>query len=386
MIANPVKAMQPHSCHGPKEAPARRRFITTFLAAAGLLLALPAMAAEPMVLNVYNWSDYIAPGVIAKFEVETGISVNYDVFDANELLEARLLAGASGYDIVVPSASFLARQIEIGLFQPLNKSVLPNLKNLDPALMDAVAAADPGNQYGVIYMWGTTGFGYNPAEISQRLPDAPLASWDMIFDPEIVAKFADCGVALLDDPGEVMAAALIYLERDANSSDPADLKAAEALLAAIRPFVRYFGSSRYIADLANGEICLAQGYSGDILQARDRAAEAQNGINVAYVIPSEGAVIWFDLLAVPADAPHPQNALAFIDFLLRPEIAAENTNAVFFANANAASIDYIDPEITADPAIYPPSATASSLNALVARPLPVERLVTRAFIRIKSGR
>ncbi len=354
--------------------------------AAGLsLLAGHAIAQEEAVVNIYNWSDYIAEDTIAKFEAETGIKVNYDVFDANELVEAKLLTGSSGYDVVVPSASFLERQIQAGLFQPLDKSKLPNLDNMDSAIMETVKTNDPDNAHSVVYMWGTTGFGYNTAAINERMPDAPVDSWSMIFDTEIVSKFADCGVTLLDAPTEVLPAALKYLGLDPLSEDADDLAKAEELLTSIRPYIRYYHSSQYISDLANGDVCIAHGYSGDILQSRDRAAEAGQGVEINYVIPKEGAVVWFDMMAIPADAPHPDNAHKFIDFVMQPQIAADISNYVFYANANAASFDLIDPAVTGDPAIYPTEEVKNNLFAIRAYSLRFDRLLTRAWTRIKTG-
>ena len=253
--------------------------------------------AEEKILNVYNWSDYIAEDTIQKFEAETGIKVNYDVFDSNEIVEAKLLTGSTGYDVVVPTANFLERQVKAGVFRKLDPALLPNLKNMDPVISDRVALHDPGNQHAVTYMWGTTGFGYNVKAITDRLGAMPTDTWALFFDPAVVSKLADCGVSLLDAPTDVMATALKYLGLDPNSESPDDLAKAEALMATVRPHIRYFHSSQYIDDLANGETCLAMGYSGDILQAADRAAEAKQGVEVQYVIPKEGAVVWFDMLA-----------------------------------------------------------------------------------------
>lgn len=355
------------------------------LLAIGFALLAGAAYAQDNVVNVYNWSDYIAEDTIAKFEAETGIKVNYDVYDSNEILEAKLLAGHSGYDVVVPSASFLERQIKAGLFMKLDKSKLPNLKNMDPELMDAVAKHDPGNEHAVVYMWGTTGFGYNEDEIKKRMPDAPVDSWDMIFNPDVVKKFADCGVSLLDAPEEVIPAALNYLGLDPNSEDPGDLDKAVALIEKIRPYIRYFHSSQYINDLANGDTCLAHGYNGDVLQARDRADEAKNGVHIKYTIPKEGAVIWFDMLAVPADAPHPDNALKFINFIMQPQITADISNYVWYANANKAAYDLVDPEIKNDPGIYPPEEVKKKLFSTISHSARYERLLTRAWTRIKTG-
>ncbi len=355
------------------------------VAAGAVLIAGQAFAQEEPVLNVYNWSDYIAEDTIAKFEAETGIHVNYDVFDSNELVEAKLLTGNSGYDIVVPSGDFLERQIQAGIFQTLDTSKLPNLVNMDPELMATVQTHDPDNAHSAIYMWGTTGFGYNVAAIEERLPDAPVGSWAMFFDPDVVSKFADCGVSLLDTPSEVIPAALAYLGRDPNSESADDLAAAEELLNSVRPYIRYFHSSQYIADLANGDTCLAHGYSGDIFQAQARAEEAGAGIEISYTIPEEGAVIWFDLMAIPADAPHPDNAHKWINFIMQPQIAADISNYVYYANANAASFDLIDPEVTGDPGIYPPDEVKAKLFSLASQSLAYERLQTRAWTRIMTG-
>jgi len=356
-----------------------------FAATAIGLLAGTAYAQEEPVLNVYNWSDYIADDTISNFEAETGIKVNYDVFDSNEVLEAKLLTGHSGYDVVVPSASFLERQIQAGLFQKLDKSKLPNLKNMDPDIMQAVSANDPGNQYAVDYMWGTTGIGYNVKEIQDRMPDAPVDSLSIVFDPDIVSKFADCGVSLLDAPTEIIPAALKYLGLDPNSIDPDDLKQAEAAIMKIRPYIRYFHSSQYISDLANGDLCLAIGWSGDVLQARDRADEADNGVEVAYAIPKEGAVVWFDMLAIPADAKHPDNALKFINYIMEPQVAADISNYVYYANGNAAAFPLVDPEVTGDPGIYPPEDVKKNLYSIRAYPQTFDRLLTRAWTRIRTG-
>ena len=356
-----------------------------FLSLSAAFLASPAIA-QNQTVNVYNWSDYIAEDTLERFTAETGIAVNYDVFDSNEIVEAKLLAGSSGYDVVIPSGFFLERQIPIGLFQPLDKSRLPNLENLDPDVMAIVETHDPGHQYAVTYMWGTTGLGYNVAAVTERLgEDGPLNSWDMLFDPETAAKLADCGIAVLDASVEMAAIALNYLGLDPNSEDPEDLAAAEALYASVRPYIRYFHSSQYISDLANGEICLAVGYSGDVFIAADRAAEAGRGIEITYVIPDEGASLWFDMMAIPADAPNPDGAHAFINFILQPEIAAGISNYVWYANPNAAADPFVDPDILADPAIYPTDEVMANLFAPKARSAAYDRLLTRAWTRIKTG-
>ena len=356
-----------------------------FLAA--LLLPAAADAQDAKTLNIYNWSDYIADDTIARFEAETSIKVRYDVYDSNEVLEAKLMAGRSGYDLVVPSASpFFARQIQAGVYQKLDKAKLANYGNLDPQILGAAANADPGNQYGVPYLWGTTGVGYNPAKVAAVLgPKAPVDSLKLIFDPANAKKLAGCGLSLLDTPQEVFPAALAYLGREPLSREPQDLeKAADAVLA-IRPFVRKFHSSQYINDLANGDLCVAFGYSGDIVQARNRAAEAKNGVEIAYTIPKEGTMIWVDMMAIPKDAPHPENALRFIDFILRPEIIAAISNTVAYANPNTLATDLVDDDIRNNPGIYPPA----ELRARLFFDKPVtpqyDRLRTRAWTKVKTG-
>ncbi|MEO7386371.1 MAG: extracellular solute-binding protein [Gammaproteobacteria bacterium] len=341
---------------------------------------------EEKVLNVYNWSDYIEPTVIEDFQKETGITVKYDVFDSNEVLETKLLAGSTGYDIVVPSASFLERQIKAGVFQKLDRSRLPNLKNQDTEITARVALHDPGNEHSVNYLWGTSGVGYNEAKIKASMPDAPVDSFAMFYDPKVVSKFKDCGVSILDAPSEVVGTVLIYLGREANSEKPEDLAAAEKVLTSVRPYIKYINSSKYIEDLANGEICLALGWSGDVLQARDRAVEANNGITVKYRIPKEGAVMFFDMLAIPAGAKHVKNAHLFIDYLLRPDVAAKNSNFVNYANSNAASFDRINEDIRNDPGVYPSAEVKAKLVPDLAESPGFTRLLTRSWTRFKTGK
>jgi putrescine transport system substrate-binding protein len=347
---------------------------------------VPAAAANEQVLNVYNWSDYIQPSIIKDFETETGIHVNYDVFDSNEILETKLLTGHTNYDVVVPSAAFMERQLQADIYQKLDKSLLPNLKNLDPGIQAALAIYDPGNQYAVDYMWITSGIGYNAAAIQARLPDAPVDSWRMIFDPAVISKFADCGVSILDAPSEVVATALLYIGKNPNSDSPEDLKAAEQVLKAIRPYIRYVDSSRYIDNLANGEICLALGWSGDIKQAHDRALEANKGIDLKYSIPHEGAIVNLDVLVIPADAPHAKNAHLFIDYLLRPGVAAQNSNLIKYANAVAVDLQPLAPAVRNDQGVFPPPEVRARLVPERARPPDYQRLLTRAWTRFKTGR
>jgi putrescine transport system substrate-binding protein len=372
-----------------RDAPDDRRRImknTLVLFLGALLLSSTTeLAQEEKVHNVYNWSDNIAEDTIPKFEAETGIKVNYDVFDSNELVEAKLLAGSSGYDVVVPSGFFLERQVAAGLFLPLDKSKLPNLANMDPDVMTATAAHDPENKFAIDYMWGTTAIGYNTAKVAERLGDQPIDTWDLVFKPELVSKLADCGVTLLDAPAEVMATALNYLGLDPNSESADDLKKAEDLLMSIRPHVRYFNSSQYIDDLGNGEVCLSVGYSGDVFIAQAAAADANAGVEVAYVIPKEGALKWFDLFAIPADAPHPDNAHMFIDFMMRPDIAAANTNYVYYASGNKAALEFIDDAVKNDPAIYPTPDVSAKLFNLKAHSPDYDELLTETWQRIKAG-
>jgi len=355
--------------------------------AAALLAAGAAAGQEEKLLNIYNWSDYIAENTVPDFVKETGIKTNYDVYDANEVLEAKLLAGHSGYDLVVPSAiPYLARQASSGVYLKLDKSKLKNYGNLDPQILAAAANADPGNQFGVPYMWGTTGFGYNVAKVKELLGDkAPTDSSALLFDPANAKKLAACGISVLDSAQELFPAALAYLHRDPMSRDQADLDRAVAVLDAIRPYIRKFHSSEYINDLANGDLCLAWGYSGDIVQAKGRAEDAKNGIEIAYTIPKEGAMIWIDMMAIPADAPHPGNALRFIDYILRPKVVAAISNAVAYANPNQAATKLVDKALTSDPNVYPPPAVRARLFFDKPVTPEYERLRTRAWTKIKTG-
>jgi putrescine transport system substrate-binding protein len=341
---------------------------------------------EEKVLNVYNWSDYIDPSVIEAFTKETGIAVSYDVFDSNEVLETKLLTGKSGYDVVVPSAYFLERQVQAGVFQKLDRSQLPNLANVDLELQQRVAAHDPGNEHAVIYMWGTTGIGYDADRIKAIMPDAPTDSWSLVFDPAVVSKFKDCGVSFLDDPTDMIGTVLLWLGKDPNSQSVEDLKLAEATLLKVRPYIRTIHSSQYIEDLANGSICIAVGYSGDVIQARDRAAEAGKPIDIRYSIPREGALMWFDMLAIPADAQHPRNALAFINYLLRPEVAAANANFVAYATANSAALPMIDEQLRNDPGVFPTPEVKARLQPNLAKSAEFTRQLNRAWTRFVTGR
>ena len=361
------------------------------LAAAAILIAavlLPGVAsAEERTVNFYNWSNYIAPGVLEDFTKETGIKVVYDTFDANETLETRLLAGKSGYDVVVPTAYFLQRQIRANVFQKLDKAKLPNLANAWPFVTQHLATYDPGNVYAVNYMWGTTGIGYNVKKVREILGDeGKIDSWDIVFKPENLAKFRDCGVHMLDSADDIFPAALDYLGLDPNSTKQADLERAADLVGKIRPYVRKFHSSEYLSALATGEICLVVGWSGDIMQAKSRAAEAKNGIEIGYVIPKEGAQMFFDNLAIPADAQHVAEAYELIDYLNRPEVAAKNSDFLSYANGNLASQRLVDPKILGDKNIYPDDATLQKLFVITARDPATQRIINRLWTKVKTGR
>jgi putrescine transport system substrate-binding protein len=355
--------------------------------AALLAFAAVAGAQKARVVNVYNWSDYIAPEVLKDFTRETGIEITYDTFDSNDTLETKLLAGKSGYDVVVPTAYFLQRQIQAGVFQKLDKTKLPNLANSWPEIDRRLAAYDPGNQYAVNYMWGTTGIGYNTKKVREILgPDARIDSWDVVFKPEIISKFKGCGIHMLDSSDDILPAALKYLGLNPNSSDPAELERAANLVMKVRPFVRKFHSSEYLNALASGEICLVVGFSGDIKQAQKRAAEVKGGADIGYAIPKEGAQLWFDNLAIPKDARHVAEAHEFINYLLKPEVAAKNTNFIAYANGNLASQKFVDKAILDDPTVYPDQAIMNSLYTNIAHDAKTQRLMNRLWTKVKTGR
>ena len=351
------------------------------------LMMLSAAHAQERVVNFYNWSNYVAPGVLEDFTKETGIKVVYDTFDANETLETRLLAGKSGYDLVVPTGYFLQRQIGASIFQKLDKTKLPNLANAWPVVSQQLAIYDPGNAYGANYMWGTTGIGYNIKAIQKILgPGATIDSWDIVFKPENLAKFKDCGVHMLDSADDILPAALSYLGLDPNSSKQTELEKAADLVATIRPSVRKFHSSEYLSALATGEICFVVGWSGDIMQARARAAEAKSGIEIGYAIPKEGAQMFFDNLSIPTDAKNVAEAHELINYLWRPEVAAKNTDFLSYANGNLASQRLIDPKILADKMIYPDETMLKKLFVISARDQATQSIVNRLWTRVKTGR
>ena len=349
-------------------------------------IAFAGSAAPAQEVHVYNWSDYIDESLLTKFEQETGLKLVYDVFDSNEVLETKMLAGGSGYDVVVPSGGFLQRQITAGAFQKLDMSKLPNAVNLWDVIKERTAQYDPGNEYSVNYMWGTTGIGVNVGKVREVLgDDAPIGSLALIFDPANMEKLAACGVHFLDAPTEMIPAALTWLGEDPDSKDPEVIARTEAVFTAIRPYVQKFHSSEYINALANGEICVAFGWSGDILQARDRADEADNGVEIAYNAPSEGALMWFDQLAIPVDAPNPDGAHKFLNFMMDAENMAAASNYVYYANGNLASQPFLEEDVIGDPAIYPDEETLKNLYTTSPYPLKVQRVVTRLWTRIKSG-
>ena len=347
---------------------------------------LAAQAGWAEEVRVYNWSDYIDEELLTKFQEETGYELIYDVFDSNEVLETRMLAGGSGYDVVVPTADFLQRQISAGAFQTLDRSKLSNIDNLWDVISSRTDAYDPGGNYSINYMWGTTGIGVNVGKVTEILgEDAPIGSMDLIFDPANMEKLASCGVHFLDAPTEIIPAVLQYIGEDPNTQDEDIITKTEPILQAIRPYVQKFHSSEYISALANGEICVAFGWSGDILQSRDRAAEADNGIEIAYNAPSEGALMWFDQMAIPVDAPNPEGAHAFLNFILDAQNMAAASNYVYYANGNKASQEFLLEDVIGDTAIYPDAATLETLYTKGPYDARTQRFVTRMWTRIKSG-
>lgn len=341
--------------------------------------------AQDRVVNVYNWSDYIDSSIIEDFTKETGIKVTYDTFDSNELLETKLLAGGSGYDVVVPTANFLARQIQAGVFQKLDKSKLPNISNMWDIVSERTAKYDPGNEYSINYMWGTVGLGYNVKKVQEALGTDKIDSWNVFFNPEKLAKLKDCGVYVLDSPSDILPNAFKYLGIDPETTSLDDFAKAEELMLKIRPYIRKFHSSEYINALANGDICLAVGWSGDVFQARDRATEANQGVEIGYSVPKEGAEMWFDQMAIPADAPHVAEAHEFLNYMMKPEVIAKSSNYVFYANGNKASQQFIDKEILEDPAIYPDEATLAKLFTIAPYDSKTQRVVTRTWTKIVTG-
>ncbi|MFC0284687.1 polyamine ABC transporter substrate-binding protein [Camelimonas abortus] len=347
---------------------------------------LPAAAGE-RVVHIYNWSDYIDPAMLKKFTEETGIAVVYDTYDSNEIVESKLMAGKSGYDVVAPTGPALQRLIRAGVLRELDREKLPNLKHVWPEVAGRLAVYDPGNRYAVNYMWGTTGIGVNTQKVKQALgPDAQLDSLALLLDPQKARKLAACGVMVLDSAEDVLPATLRYLGRNPDSKDPADLQAAAEALGKVRGDIRKLHSSEYIAALANGDVCMVFGFSGDILQARQRAKEAGTGVDIAYILPREGAQMWFDNFVIPADAPHPEEAHAFINFMLRPDVAAANSNFIAYASGVGDARPMVKPELLNDPGVYPDSATMARLFTTISPDERAQRAITRLWTRFRSGR
>lgn len=367
----------------------------TAILALGILLALSgcggksagggADSGSSKVLNLYVWSDYLAPNTLSDFEKQTGIKIHVAYYDTNETLETKLLAGSSGYDITVPTASYFERLIKAGAFTTLDKSRLPNLKNMDATLMQKVQQNDPGNDHGVIYLWGTNGIGYNEKMVKALLPDAPLDSWRLVFDPAVASKLAKCGISVLDSPAEMLRAVYSYLGKDPNSQSADDLVQAEAVLAKIRPYISTINSSGYIEALANGDICVAVAYNGDVMQSRDRAKDANKGIEIAYSLPKEGSIVWFDMLAIPKDAPNLESAYAFMNYMMTPQVIADISNVKRYANANAAAQPLVLPAVKEDPAIYPTAAQREHLTLQTSDSAEQTRAITRIWQKFKTG-
>lgn len=363
------------------------KWLAGIMTAIWLTACASAIGAAQKTLHIYNWSDYIAPDTVANFTKATGVKVIYDVFDSNEMLDGKLMAGSTGFDLVAPSASFLDRQAPLGVYQPLDKSKLPNYKNLDPALLALVAHHDPDNKYALPYMWATTGIGYNVDKVRAALgEDAPVDSWDLVFKPENLAKLKSCGVSFLDAPEEIFATVLNYLGKNPDSNNAADYSgAATDLLLQLRPYIRYFHSSQYINDLANGDICVTIGWSGDIWQAANRAKDANNGVHVSYSIPRQGALAFFDVFAIPADAKNIDEAYQFLNYLLQPEVIAHISDYVYYANFNKVATPLVKASIRNNPGIYPPDEVRTKLFTLKVQSPQIDRVRTRAWTKVKSG-
>jgi putrescine transport system substrate-binding protein len=369
----------------PKENEMKSVLNRIALAAAMTTALATGVMAEDKVVNIYNWSDYIDPAILEDFTKETGIKVVYDTFDSNEILETKLLAGGTGYDVVVPTANFLARQIQAGVFLKLDKSKLPNISNMWDMVNERTAKYDPGNQYAVDYMWGTNGIGYNVDKVKAILGSDEKPGLEAIFDPKVAAKFKDCGINVLDSPQDVLPAALNYLGLKPDSHDQKDLEKAAALVEAARPNIRKFHSSEYINGLANGDICIAFGYSGDIFQAASRAEAAKNGVHIGYSIPKQGAQMWFDMMAMPADAPHKDAAYAFLNYMMKPEVIAKASNFVFYANGNKASQQFVDKAILEDTSIYPDEELLKKLFTVTPLDPKTQRVETRLWTKVVTG-
>jgi putrescine transport system substrate-binding protein len=361
--------------------------LSTLFAAAAVFVSTAALAQEEKVLNIYNWSDYIGEEIIKKFEAESGIKVRYDNFDNNEIVHAKMVAGKTGYDIIVPSSNWAKLQIDGGLLQKLDKSKIPNLKNIDPAINAQLSKMDPGNEYLVDWLWGFTTVGINVDKVKAALGSTPMPAnvWELVFNPEYISKMKGCGVSFLDSATEVIPAALHYLGKPPFSKNPSDYTAAANVLKAVRPHVTLFSSSGYINDMANGSICLALGWSGDVNIARQRAMDGKTGQNIQALIPANGGLLFFDTMVIPADAARPGNAHKFIDFMLRPENAAANTNRVFYPNAVPESKKSVRPEVANNPTVFLPPAELAKMVPPDALNNDLRRLMTRTYTSFKTG-
>ncbi|MGG7672618.1 polyamine ABC transporter substrate-binding protein [Pseudomonas sp. WC2] len=355
-------------------------FLTTVLAAAS------ATVYADETVNISNWNSYIAPDTLANFTQATGIKTTYDIHDSNEVLESKLMTGNTGYDVVSPSNHFLSRLIKAGAIQKLDRSQLPNWKNLDPVLMEKLQVNDPGNQYGFPYMWGTAGIGYNVEKIKAMFGTTDVTrSWKLLFDEDNIKKLSQCGVAFIDNPTQVLPITLNYLGLPPHSHEPDDYKKAEQALLKIRPYIQYFHASKYISDLANGNVCVVIGFNGDIVQAAASAREAKNGIDIAYSIPDEGTTLWFDMLVMPKSAPHEKNAYAYMNYLLEPKVIANISNSIHYANPNAAAHDFLNADVQQDSAIYPPKSVLEKLFTVEELPAKIARLTTRLWTKLKTN-
>jgi putrescine transport system substrate-binding protein len=367
----------------------RATLLAALLFGAGSLTACggghAGAGAPDKTLNVYNWSGYIAPDTVANFERETGIVVHYSTYESNEISETKLLTGHSNYDVVTSADAFFERQLHAGVFRKLDKTALPNSANLDPEVLQKLAVHDPGNLYAVPYLWTEAGLGYNVDKVRERLGSAEPDSWSLLFDPKSAAKLKDCGIMIVDSPEDVLPSVLIYLGKDPNSRDPADWTAAADVLMQIRPFVRSIEAEGIIGDLANGSLCLGLTWGGEVTQARYRALEANNGVKIRYFVPREGAVAGLDMLAIPADAPHPENAHKWLNYLMRPEVMADISNVLKYRNGNKASLPLVQEAIKNDPATYPDEQTRAKLSIETMQPPELKRLMTRLWTRFRTG-
>jgi putative spermidine/putrescine transport system substrate-binding protein/putrescine transport system substrate-binding protein len=356
------------------------------LSLALVLAAVSASVYADETVNISNWNSYIAPDTLANFTQATGIKTTYDIHDSNEVLESKLMTGNTGYDVVSPSNHFLSRLIKAGAIQKLDKSQLPNWKNLDPVLLHKLEVNDPGNQYGYPYMWGTAGIGYNIEKIKAIFGNTDVTrSWKMFFDEDTIKKLSQCGVAIIDNPTQVLPITLNYLGLPPHSHEPADYKKAEQALLKIRPYIQYFHASKYISDLANGNVCAVIGFNGDIVQAAASAKEAKNGIDIAYSIPDEGTTLWFDMMVMPKSAPHEKNAYAYMNYLLEPKVIANISNSIHYANPNAAADEFLNPDVQQDTAIYPPKSVMEKLFTVEELPAAIARLSTRLWTKLKTN-